>query len=82
MQLNFSKKALRDYSNLPENLKKIVNKQFNFLLKNLNHPSLHAKKYDETQDIWQGRITGDWRFYFKIYHNIYEIITIIKHPKN
>lgn len=81
MLVNFSKKAIRDYENLPTNLKKTVDKQFNFLLKSLNHPSLRAKKYDEVQNIWQGRISGSWRFYFQIHINTYEIITIIRHPK-
>ena len=25
------------------------------------HPSLRAKKYDESQDLWQARVTKDWR---------------------
>lgn len=81
MRIIFSKKASRDYEDLNESLKKTADKQFNFLLKNLNYPSLHAKKYDEARDIWQGRISGSWRFYFKISEENYEIITIIKHPK-
>ena len=27
-------------------------------LKNITHPSLHAKKYDEIKDIWQGVDVG------------------------
>jgi plasmid maintenance system killer protein len=33
----------------------------------LLHPSLHAKKYDEENDVWQARVNKDWRFYFTIY---------------
>ncbi len=29
-------------------------------------PGLHSKKYDEARDIWQARVTRDWRFYFTI----------------
>lgn len=81
MRLAFSEKAIRDFKKLPPKLKKTADKQFNFLLKNLNHPSLRAKKYDEMRDIWQGRISGSRRFYFQIRDDIYEIITIVKHPK-
>ncbi len=81
MRLVFSTKALYNYKNLDSNLKKTADKQFNYLLKNLNYPSLRAKKYDEARDVWQGRITGNWRFYFRIRNDGYEIITIIRHPK-
>ena len=37
-------------------------KQLNFLVRNLHHPSLRAKKYDEANDRWQARINDDWRF--------------------
>jgi len=42
---------------------------------------LHAKKYSESLDIWQGRVTRGWRFYFKIEGDEYVILSIIPHPK-
>ena len=39
-------------------------KQIAFVSVNIHHPSLHAKKYDETNGVWQARINRDWRFYF------------------
>ena len=56
-------------------------KQVNFLARNLQHPSLRAKKYDESQDLWQARINDDWRFYFIIEDDVYVIQDIIPHPK-
>jgi hypothetical protein len=41
---------------------------------------LHAKKYSEGEDIWQGRVTRGWRFYFKIEGSEYIILSIIPHP--
>lgn len=81
MKFLFSKKAQRDYENLTKASQKTADKQFNFLLQNLRHPSLQAKKYDEAKDIWQARISKDLRFYFQIRRNTYFLITIIKHPK-
>jgi plasmid maintenance system killer protein len=70
---------------LPRALKATVRKAFfkqiKFLEQNLQHPSLHAKKYDETQDIWQARVNRDWRFYFNIVGETYVIRDIIPHPK-
>jgi mRNA-degrading endonuclease RelE of RelBE toxin-antitoxin system len=56
-------------------------KQINFLARNLHHPSLHAKKYDESRDLWQGRINDDWRFHFTIDGDTYIISNIFPHPK-
>jgi len=52
-----------------------------FILANLRHPSLRAKKYDETRGIWQARVTRDWRFYFTIEGDAYYLLDIISHPK-
>jgi hypothetical protein len=45
---------------------KAFDKQTGFLVVNLNHPSLHAKKYAEATDMWQARVNRDWLFYFTI----------------
>lgn len=66
---------------LPHSSKKRFYKQSRLLLENLRHPSLRAKKYDEARDIWQARVTRDWRFYFKIVADTYYLIDIIPHPK-
>lgn len=58
-----------------------VDKQIGFLLTNLRHPSLRAKKYDEAQDIWQARVDGSYRFYFRIKGDTYELLSVIPHPK-
>ena len=50
-------------------------------IENIRHPSLHAKKYDEAGDIWQGRINQDYRFYFRIVGDTCRILMIIPHPK-
>jgi hypothetical protein len=51
------------------------------LLSNLRHPSLRAKKYDETRDIWQARVTAGWRLYFQIVGETYYLLDVIPHPK-
>jgi mRNA interferase RelE/StbE len=62
-------------------VRKAFHKQLAFLEDNLHHPSLRAKKYDESQDLWQARVTKDWRFYFTIQDATYFIVKIIPHPK-
>jgi len=45
-------------------VEKKLYKQVGYLFQNLRHPSLHAKKYDETKGIWQARVDRGYRFYF------------------
>jgi len=62
-------------------VKKAFDKQVRSLAQDLHHPSLHAKKYDESRDLWQARADLNRRFYFLIEGNTYTIVTIIPHPK-
>ncbi len=81
MNIRFTPRARQDFGGLPPDLKTRVRKKFDLLQDNLRHPSIQAKKYDETNDIWQGRVNRDYRFYFQIVDNEYVIVRIIPHPK-
>lgn len=65
----------------PMEIQRAFDKQSNFLLFNIRHPSLHAKKYDEEINLWQARVTHDWRFYFTIEGDEYRLHDIKHHPK-
>lgn len=71
----------RKYKSFSIEVQKAFEKQVVFLLQDIRHPSLHAKKYDETQDIWQARVTKGIRFYFQIVGDTYRLLNIKKHPK-
>ena len=71
----------RAYAKAPKAIQDAFQKQLLLLVQNLRHPSLRAKKYDEGQDLWQARVTQDWRFYFFINDDIYILQTIRRHPK-
>jgi len=66
MKAAFSQRFTRQYKALSPERKAKFDKELGFLLSNLRHPSLRAKKCDETRDVWQGRVDEDYRFYFKI----------------
>jgi hypothetical protein len=76
-----SVRSREDYNDAPRRIQKAFDKQVRLLAQNLLHPSLHAKKYDVAQDLWQARVNQGWRFYFIIDHDTYVIIRIIPHPK-
>ena len=81
MKSEYTERARKSLRDLPAPVRKALFKQLKFLEQNLHHPSLRAKKYDESQDLWQARVSRDWRFYFHIQNDVYYIVDIIRHPK-
>jgi len=81
MKVDYSERAGRTLDGLTPQLRLAVYKQAKLLEQNLRHPSLRAKKYDESRNIWQARVNKDGRFYFLIRDDVYCIIDIIPHPK-
>jgi len=80
MVLRYSKHFLRDYAKAPKAVQEAFEKQSQFLLQDLHHPSLHAKKYDEANDVWQARVNYTWRFYFRMVGDTYLMDEIMHHP--
>jgi mRNA interferase RelE/StbE len=70
----------RNYAKASQQVQRAIDKQSLPLLQNLHHPSLRAKKYDESRGLWQARVTKDWRFYFLIRSDGYPIVNIITGP--
>ncbi len=81
MKVRLSDKAVKQYEALPISLQKKTDKQFTYLVQDFRHPSLNAKRYKGSADVWQGRIDKGWRFYFHIIEPHYIIVSIISHPK-
>ena len=81
MRVVLSDRAIESLRDAPPNVRRAFEKQLRFLLLNLQHPSLHAKKYDESKDLWQARVNKAWRFYFTISDDTYRIEDVIPHPK-
>jgi mRNA-degrading endonuclease RelE of RelBE toxin-antitoxin system len=81
MRYEFTFKFIKSYHSFPNNIQLKFDKQLGYLLKNIKHPSLHSKKFDEAEDIWQARVDQNIRFYFKINDDIYILLNIKNHPK-
>ena len=71
----------RDYSKAPKEVQAALDKQVQLLLRDIRHPSLRAKKYDEGKGLWQARVTGSWRLYFTIISDTYYLVRLRAHPK-
>lgn len=81
MKIDYVPGALNLLEEAPQSVRKTFFKQVHLLADNLQHPSLHAKKYDEARDLWQARVNRAWRFYFTIKDDTYIITNVIPHPK-
>jgi len=81
MKVFYTHRFKKFYQLAPERVQKDFDKQIVYLLKDLRHPSLRTKKYDEIHGIWQARVNRDWRFYFVIKGDMYHCVDIMQHPK-
>lgn len=81
MQLRYFERFLRSYGEAPSDVRRAFDKQVQFLMENLRHPSLRAKKYDEARSLWQARVNRSWRSYFTIESDAYHLHDIIAHPR-
>ena len=81
MQIVLSDCAVESLKIAPPSVRRAFEKQLRFLAGNLSHPSLRAKKYDESKSLWQVRVNRNWRFYFTIAGDAYVIEDVIAHPK-
>lgn len=81
MNVFYSRRFRSSYEDAPAHIQRAFDRKLKFLLQDLRHPSLHAKKYDESRDIWQARLTKGWRFYFTIDGDTYRLHDIMPHPK-
>ena len=81
MKLAYTDRFQRSYAGAPESVRRVFDRRASYLEMNLRHPSLRAKKYDETRGIWQARVNRDWRFYFLIQDDVVILLDMIPHPK-
>lgn len=79
MKIQTTKPFDKDYKNLPEAIKEQADKQFVLLMENPRHPSLRIKKIKGLQNIWEGRVTKDYRFTFQISGETYLLRRIGTH---
>lgn len=81
MKVRYTYIFKRDFDILPRAIKKQVDKQLVFLFTNFRHPSLHVKKIQGIRDIWEARVSKDYRFTFQKHNNIIILRKVGKHKK-
>lgn len=81
MRIRFTDPFRRSFKKLPPEAKRKLEKQITFLLRDMMHPSLRCKKREELGDVWQARVDGSYRFFFRIIGDTYFILNVTKHEK-
>lgn len=81
MTVELGPQFVRQFQKAPEEIQKAFGKQLGRLLRDVRHPSLHAKIIDEEHRIWQARVNGGWRFYFQVMKDRCLLLEIQPHPK-
>jgi len=84
MRIERTKSFIKDYKKLPEEIKKRTDKALRLFVENPYHPSLGTKKTQGEvlkgyTDIFEGRITRDYRFLFYIHKDYYYLVRCRKH---
>jgi mRNA-degrading endonuclease RelE of RelBE toxin-antitoxin system len=80
----FTPGFVRQYQRLPQHLQRRFDRALVFLLSDLRHSSLRAKKMGgqrdpEGRDIWEARVTQAYRFTFAIEGDSYILYRIGPH---
>lgn len=57
MRVYFTVPFKKDYEKLPATIQEQVDTQIEWLLQNPKHPSLHVKKMEGHESVWEARIT-------------------------
>ncbi len=66
MTIHFLKPFIKDYTKLPDDKQKKVDRLLNLLKQDLYHPGLNARKMTGKEQIWEARVDVHYRMTFKI----------------
>ena len=79
MKIRQEKQFRRDFEALSPAIQKRAKKQLALFLQNPRHPSLQTEKVKGHRDLWKGRITQSYRFFFRIEGDTYILLNVGPH---
>ncbi len=71
----------RDYRKLPDEVRRQVDRQILRLRDDPHHPSLRTHKHRGEGDLWQARITKNFRLYFSMAGDVLLLEGVGPHDK-
>ena len=69
----------RDYARLPRHIQERVDQKLALFAENPRYPSLRVKKMEGHRDIWEGHISGEYCFTFRMVKDIYRLRRVGTH---
>ena len=81
MRFVITKRFADAYAALPESLQKKTSKALRLLAENRAHPSLHLKKIQGVQGIWEARVDISCRMTLEVHSDRYMLRNIGKHDE-
>ena len=85
MKLVRTQRFKREFKRLPEHIRKQAIRKLKLLLMNPRHPSLRVKKIRGEirgyRDVFEGSITKDYRFLFRVEEGSYILLTCGTHDE-
>jgi mRNA-degrading endonuclease RelE of RelBE toxin-antitoxin system len=79
LQIRRTKRFVKDYAVLTDDLKERTEKVISILLKDPYHPSLRIKKMEGRRGIWELRVSDSYRLTFQIAGDTYIIRRVGTH---
>jgi len=70
MTVRFLQPFLRQYAKLPTAIRTKVERQVNYLARDIRHPGTHAKKMTGAGDIWEARVDYQHRLTFQVIDDV------------
>ena len=65
MQLFRTERFKKDFKRLPTEIQERAGKALELFVSNSRHPSLHVKKMEGAPDIWEMRVSDNYRITFQ-----------------
>ena len=81
MRFVITKRFADTYRALPESLQNKTDKALRFLAEDPAHPSLHLKKIQGVQGIWEARVDRSCRMTLEVHSSHYLLRNIGKHDE-
>lgn len=69
----------KDFKKLPKEIRIKTEQSLRFLVENIHHPSLRARKMEGVRDIWEASVTMQYRITFEIRKDAYVLRRIGTH---
>jgi len=66
MNVFHTKRFQKDYQKITKDLQEKIDEKLAIFITNSHHPSLRIKKLEGRENIWEGRISKNYRFTFSI----------------